>query len=169
MPKNFINGGYIFSPIALICSLFLTIHCAKLLLDTRKELGGNLSFSQIGEKTWGRTGKILVDVALIGSQLSFCVAYPYFIVRNIQEIIFEAETKNTTNPTPTENVNKWLFGFFCFLIYLPLVMVRKIEKLAWSHLFGDAMIIITVVVIFIYGFIALGNNHGFSPQNLKPI
>jgi len=90
MPKNFINGGYIFSPIALICSLLLTIHCAKLLLNTRKELGGNLSFSQIGEKTWGRFGKILVDVTLIGSQMSFCVAYPYFITKNMQEIIYEA-------------------------------------------------------------------------------
>jgi len=48
-------------------------------------------------------------------------------------------------------------------MYVPLVMVRKIEKLAWSHLFGDVMIIITVITIFIFGFIALGNNKGFSP------
>jgi amino acid permease len=65
MPKNFINGGYLFSALTMAGSLCLTLFCAKLLLDTRAKLGG--SFSEIGEKTWGRTGKIMVDVTLVGS------------------------------------------------------------------------------------------------------
>ena len=64
-PKNFINGGYVFSAITMIAALVLTLYCAKLLLDTRAKIGG--SFSEIGEKTWGKTGKTLVDVALVGS------------------------------------------------------------------------------------------------------
>ena len=87
MPQNFINGGYGFSTIAMVGSLFLTLYCAKLLLDTRKKLGGNLSFSEIGEKTWGKPGKIMVDITLIGSQFSFVTAYIYFISQNLQVII----------------------------------------------------------------------------------
>jgi hypothetical protein len=49
MPKNFINGGYLFSAAAMLFSLIFTIHCLKLLLAVRKKLGGNLSFSQIGQ------------------------------------------------------------------------------------------------------------------------
>ena len=36
------------------------------------------------------------------------------------------------------------------LIYVPLVMVRKIEVFASTHVFGDIMIIITIIVIFGY-------------------
>jgi len=67
MPKNFINGGWGFSPIMMIGSLFLTLYCAKLLLDTRAKLGGKVSFSEMGEITWGKPGRIFVDVTLVGS------------------------------------------------------------------------------------------------------
>jgi len=42
-------------------------------------------------------------------------------------------------------------------IYVPLVMVRKIEVFAITHAFGDAMIIITLIVIFGYAGASLGN------------
>ena len=32
VPKDFKNGGYIFTPITLVGSLFATLYCAKLLL-----------------------------------------------------------------------------------------------------------------------------------------
>ena len=67
MPKNFINGGWGFSPIMMVGSLFLTLYCAKLLLDTRAKLGGKVSFSEMGEITWGKPGRIFVDVTLVGS------------------------------------------------------------------------------------------------------
>lgn len=38
----------------------------------------------------------------------------------------------------------------CFVILLPLVMVRKIETFAKFHVFGDAMIFISLIVIVIF-------------------
>ena len=38
----------------------------------------------------------------------------------------------------------------CMAIYIPLVMVRKIEVFAVTHLFGDILIIVTLIVIFGY-------------------
>ena len=35
-------------------------------------------------------------------------------------------------------------------IYVPLVYVRKIEVFAVTHLFGDVMIIVTMIVICIF-------------------
>ena len=86
MPKNFINGGWGFSPIMMILSLFLTLYCAKLLLDTRAKLGGKVSFSEMGELTWGKPGRLFVDVTLVGSQVSFCTSYVYFITKSCQNI-----------------------------------------------------------------------------------
>jgi proton-coupled amino acid transporter len=85
MPKNFINGGYVFSASVMFGSLLLTLYCAKLLLDTRAKVGG--SFSEIGERTWGRTGKLLFDITLVVSQVSFVTAYVYFIAKNVSSII----------------------------------------------------------------------------------
>ena len=88
MPKNFINGGYVFSSISLLGSLILTLFCANLLIQTRAKVGG--SFSEIGERTWGKTGKILVDITLVFSQVSFVTAYIYFISKNLMSIVKEA-------------------------------------------------------------------------------
>ena len=35
-------------------------------------------------------------------------------------------------------------------IYVPLVMVRKIEVFATTHLFGDIMIFVTVITVCVY-------------------
>lgn len=45
------------------------------------------------------------------------------------------------------------------LIYVPLVWVRDLEKLAWTHLVGDVVIITTVTVICVYAGINIGDNH----------
>jgi amino acid permease len=67
MPLSFVNGGYIFSVVALVLALILTLYCIKLILEVRDKLGGSLSFSDIGYKTYGKTGKWLVDISLFGS------------------------------------------------------------------------------------------------------
>lgn len=48
LPTSFVNGGSLFSAVALILSLIFTLYCIKLLLDVRQKLGGNLSFPEIG-------------------------------------------------------------------------------------------------------------------------
>ena len=57
----------------------------------------------------------------------------------------------------------------CLAIYTPLVLVRKIEVFAVTHLFGDIMIILTIFVIFSYAGYYVHTNDGWSPQGLKPI
>ena len=56
----------------------------------------------------------------------------------------------------------------CMAIYVPLVMVRKIEVFAITHAFGDLMIIITLIVIFIYAGIDLAED-GPKFTDVKPV
>ena len=65
MPKDFINGGYGFSAITVLSCLFLTLYCAKLLLEVHAEVGGSLP--EIGMKVYGKPGKIAVDISLFAS------------------------------------------------------------------------------------------------------
>lgn len=52
------------------------------------------------------------------------------------------------------------------IIYVPLVFVRKIEVFAVTHLFGDIMIIVTMVVICIYAGVDVGKD-GWQGGSLK--
>jgi len=53
-------------------------------------------------------------------------------------------------------------------IYTPLVYVRKIEVFAATHLFGDIMIIITVVVLCIYAGIDVGKD-GWKTEGIPAL
>ena len=33
IPQDFVNGGYVFSPVTILLSLALTLYCAKLLIE----------------------------------------------------------------------------------------------------------------------------------------
>ena len=65
-------------------------------------------------------------------------------------------------------INKWIWMPICMCIYVPLVMVRKIEVFAVTHAFGDAMIIITLFVLFGYAGASLANN-GPKFDRIDPI
>jgi amino acid permease len=82
VPKDFKNGGYIFTPITLIISLVATLYCSKLLLDVNERLGGG-GFPEMGFRAYGKAGKIFVEIVLVASQFGFCTAYVYFIANQI--------------------------------------------------------------------------------------
>ena len=50
------------------------------------------------------------------------------------------------------------------IIYVPLVLVRKIEKFAATHLFGDIMIFITLVAIITYASVHVSDQRGFTTE-----
>ena len=163
VPVDFKNGGYIFTPITLIGSLILTLYCAKLLLEAHEKLGGG-SFPDMGFKAYGKPGKIFVECVLVASQFGFCTAYVYFIASQIGAAggvipCITSDASTALDPCPNgSEINKWIWMPICMAIYVPLVMVRKIEVFAPTHVFGDIMILITIVVIFIYAGIDLSNN-----------
>jgi len=166
MPIDFVNGGYVFSLITILMALVLTLYCAKLLIEVHDKQGG--SFSDIGKACYGKWGKIAVDVSLAGSQMGFTCAYVYFIATNGQSVVAYATGNVDADNKAINLVNKWWFGFMCFCIYVPLVFVRKIEKFAITHLFGDVMIIIALLSIASYAGVRV-KNEGWNGNELKPI
>ena len=147
MPANFITAGWGFSTFTLILAAALTIIAAKLLIETREKLGGNLSYPDIGMKLYGTKGRVAVEVSIVGSQFTLVAAYIYFIAFTLQSILFNAFAIT---------ISKWAFGALCFAIYTPLCLVRDMATLASTHLFGDIMIILTVLSIMTYAFLAMG-------------
>lgn len=146
MPLNFIQAGWAFSTATLVAATMLNILAAKFLIETRVKLGGNLSYSDIGEKLFGRAGKIVCEAAIIGSQFTLVTAYVYYIAGTMQTVYYDYEIYMGA-AVSTPYVNKWIFGLIIFCVYVPLCWIRNMTKLASTHLFGDIMIIMTVLFI----------------------
>ena len=65
-------------------------------------------------------------------------------------------------------MNKWIWMPICMAIYVPLVMVRKIEVFAATHVFADIMIILTVIIIMVYAGIDIGEK-GANFDDIGPV
>jgi proton-coupled amino acid transporter len=61
--------------------------------------------------------------------------------------------------------DKWWYAPVCFAILFPMVMVRKIETYAKFHVFGDAMIFLTVFTCMGYATHSITTN-GWMAQGL---
>jgi len=86
LPRAFYNGGWAITSAFMLASCFATIYCARLLLEVKEKTNCS-NYSELGFKTMGRTGKILVDIALWSSQFGFCCAYVFFINENLHSLI----------------------------------------------------------------------------------
>lgn len=101
----------------------------------------------------GLKGKILVDVFLTLAQLGFVTAYIYFIITSLHDVVLDLANYDCPRiwfgkfSTHFSNLQ---IGLLCFVIYVPLCLVRKIEKFAVTHIFADALILITTIVILVY-------------------
>jgi proton-coupled amino acid transporter len=136
-----------------------------MLIEVHDTVGGG-SFPEIGQKVYGKTGKVLTDISLFFSQFGFVCAYVYFIGSQMQQVI-QCMTSDTPR-TPTCDggviINKWWFLPICMIIYVPLVLVRKIEKFAGTHLFADIMIFLTLVAIVTYASVHVSNVGHFTTE-----
>jgi proton-coupled amino acid transporter len=152
LPTSFVTGGYGFSAIALIFAVILTLYCIKMLLEVREKLGGGLSFTEIGFVTYGKTGKLLVDVSLFASQVGFVCAYIYFIASQVTSVLDSAF--NIDIPIQY----KWVYAPISFAILFPMVLVRKIQTFAKFHVFGDIMVLLAVVTCMGYATYSVTQN-----------
>lgn len=159
LPTNFVTGGSVFSAAALIGALLLTLYSIKLILEVRKELGGKMSFPEIGFAAYGFWGRAAVEAALFTSQFGFVCAYIYFIASQTTGII------EMTFDVVVPDSYKWIYAPICFIILYPLVLFRKIQVFAKFHVFGDVMIALLIVTCLAYATKGVATD-GWKDENL---
>ena len=145
----------------MLSSLALTLYCVSLLIDCADTLQKD-SMPTIAEKTWGNWAKILTDCMIIGSQLGFCTSYVFFISSQIGAVINcivlpeGLDTDNCSDPLEMNSgghgvINKWYFLIALYIIYIPLVWIRKTEKLAFTHILSDIIIVFVILTVLVFG------------------
>ena len=84
----------------------------------------------------------------------------FFIKENIAQIIYEAFGYET---------NKIFLCWVAFAMFAALCLIRKIEIFAPTHLFADAMIVITLIAVIVYGMINISNEGHANLNTVSPI
>ncbi|RLN87146.1 hypothetical protein BBJ28_00013255, partial [Nothophytophthora sp. Chile5] len=150
LPKGFQNGGMLFSLAALcasaalstFCMLRLTA-CSNVVLSERGRT--NVSYGLLGEKSFGKLGRVAVNVSLVLSQIGFCCSYLIFVEKNIGEVILAAFSIQRSGASSSITLIA-----LQILLYTPLTWVRRIEYFALTNLFADLLILFGIVYILSY-------------------
>ncbi|GAA5889029.1 hypothetical protein JCM6882_009721 [Rhodosporidiobolus microsporus] len=137
--KAFYNGGILFSALALCFIAMISLYSFLLLVETRLVING--SFGDIGGVLYGKYMRWAILSSIVLSQIGFVSAYLVFVSENLRAF-FTAVTNCRANiPIPYLIMAQ-------LIIFLPLAMIRNIQKLSGTALVADAFIVIGLVYIF---------------------
>ncbi|BGP34671.1 hypothetical protein JCM10296v2_006493 [Rhodotorula toruloides] len=137
--KAFFNGGILFSTITLCFVAMISLYSFLLLVQTRQAVPG--SFGDIGGALYGRWMRWAILFAIVLSQIGFVAAYTIFVAQNLQAFFLAVSNCKTYISTP-------LLILAQLVVFLPLAMIRNIQKLSSTALVADAFILFGLVYIF---------------------
>lgn len=150
LPKAFQHGGMLFSIIGLFISAGLSTFCMLRLTDCSNAVmratgGSGVSYGLLGERSFGKWGRLAVNVSLVLSQLGFCCSYLIFVEKNLGDII--AQVFHTNDSVASFS---WTLILLQIPLYTPLTWVRRIEYFAITNLIADVLILFGLVYIIGY-------------------
>jgi len=133
VPKAFANGGYLFSPLVLLASFFVTTMCALKLVSAGLNQGV-YSYSEIVLNTLGPKARCSVDVMIMLTEFSLTLSYMVFIIESVRSV-FAVQV----NPF-------WIAGgLVCVLT--PIAWVQNIARFSFSFFFGNLIVLSAFFIV----------------------
>lgn len=133
LPRAFLNGGIVFSCLFLWFVSYLSGYGMIILAKVNKEVPG--SFGDMARILYGSLMEHIVVWSVALSQLGFCVAYFIFVCKNATSL-FHCST---------------MFMIIVqVLCYIPLAMIRRLNKLAFISLVADFFILLGLFAVVYY-------------------
>ncbi|GAA5974316.1 hypothetical protein JCM11641_006731 [Rhodosporidiobolus odoratus] len=137
--KAFFNGGILFSAIVLCFIAMISLYSFLLLVECRLVIHG--SFGDIGGALYGKYMRWSILSSIVLSQIGFVSAYIIFVAENLQAFVTAVTNCRTVVSIP-------LLIAAQLVIFLPLALIRNIQKLSGTALVADVFIVIGLVYIF---------------------
>ncbi|KAG2200045.1 hypothetical protein INT47_007690 [Mucor saturninus] len=141
LPKAFYNGGIIFSIFAITAWALISLWSFLLLVQTR--LAVPASFGDMGGVLYGSRMRVAVLVAITLSQIGFVCAYMIFVAENLQSLVLTFSKCRVSLPMH-------LLILAQSFAFIPLAMIRKIQRLSVFALIADVFIVIGLIYLFYY-------------------
>ncbi|KAI9487222.1 MAG: transmembrane amino acid transporter protein-domain-containing protein [Benjaminiella poitrasii] len=148
LPKAFYNGGLLFSTGLLASIAVISLYAFLLLVETRNKIP--VSFGDIGGILFGKKMRFAVLLAITFSQIGFVCAYMVFVAQNVQALIESVSQCDL-------QISLSYLILAQILIFVPLAMIRKIQKLSAFALIADVFILIGLVYLYYYDFLTLSS------------
>ncbi|KAG2212789.1 hypothetical protein INT46_002117 [Mucor plumbeus] len=148
LPKAFYNGGLLFSTGLLSAIALISLYTFLLLVETRNSIP--VSFGDIGDILFGKKMRYAVLTAITFSQVGFVCAYMVFVAQNVQALIESISQCDLRVP-----LSYLILGQIA--IFVPLAMIRKIQKLSAFALIADLFILIGLIYLYYYDFLTLSS------------
>ncbi|CAO3680454.1 unnamed protein product [Rhizopus stolonifer] len=146
LPKAFHNGGLFFSTALLSTIALVSLYTFLLLVETRNKIP--VSFGDIGGVLFGKKMRFSVLLAITLSQVGFVCAYMVFVAQNIQALVESVSQCEVRLP-----ISYLILGQIA--IFVPLAMIRKIQKLSAFALIADVFILAGLIYLYYYDFFVL--------------
>ncbi|XP_075054827.1 neutral amino acid uniporter 4 isoform X2 [Mixophyes fleayi] len=137
------------------CSHFLCQRYKKAHLGYSETVGlalevGPLKFLQ----QFASTGKNIVDLSLVATQLGFCSVYFVFLAENMKQV-FEAYVDG--HPQYSEIGTRWNLDLRLYMVsflplIIPLVFIRDLKNLSVCSFLANLSMAVSLVIIFQYVF-----------------
>lgn len=137
--KAFFNGGLLFSTVVLCFIAMISLYSFLLLVKTRLVVHG--SFGDIGGILYGKYMRWAILFSIVLSQIGFVAAYTIFVSQNLQAFFMAVTNCRTYISIPYLIMAQ-------LVVFLPLAMIRNIQKLSGTALIADAFILFGLVYIF---------------------
>ncbi|KAM0748258.1 hypothetical protein T439DRAFT_328239 [Meredithblackwellia eburnea MCA 4105] len=137
--KAFYNGGIVFSTVVLCFIAMTSLYSFLLLVETRLVVPG--SFGDIGGTLYGKYMRLAILFSIVLSQIGFVAAYTIFVSQNLQAFFMAVTNCRTFIPIS-------ILILVQLVLFLPLAMIRNIQKLSGTALIADAFILFGLVYIF---------------------
>lgn len=141
LAKAFSNGGMLFSIVTLVFISMISTYSFVLLVRTRLQIPGG--FGEIGGILYGPWCRWAILSSLVISQLGFVAAYTIFIAQNLQAFVLAITNCKLLIPI-------YVLIFGQLIAYLPLSMIRNIQKLSGTALIADVFILVGLLYVFGY-------------------
>lgn len=146
LPKAFSNGGLMFSTSVMLLIAGLSLWSFLLLVETRNKVP--VSFGDMGGVLFGPNMRLFVLFSITISQIGFVCAYMVFVAQNAHAFLL-----SVTN-CKTDIALHWLILGQLF-IFVPLAMIRKIQKLSVFALIADVFILLGLSYLYYYDTLTL--------------
>eukprot|EP00830_Metopus_es_P008350 TRINITY_DN18166_c0_g1_i1.p1 TRINITY_DN18166_c0_g1~~TRINITY_DN18166_c0_g1_i1.p1 ORF type:complete len:529 (+),score=75.77 TRINITY_DN18166_c0_g1_i1:65-1651(+) len=146
LPMGFCNGGSVFSVLCMGVVCFISITGMSALLEIRTKLGG--SFSDIANEAIGCGGKAIINISLALCQIGHGTVYIIFISENLRAI-----TEKWGCEVPV-----WAGALICFVVILPMVIVRDISKLSPLMIIATVIMLVTILAVVFFSASRLATN-----------
>ncbi|KAI8981421.1 transmembrane amino acid transporter protein-domain-containing protein [Pilobolus umbonatus] len=146
LPKAFYNGGLFFSTGLLTVIAVISLYSFLLLVETRNKIPA--SFGDIGGILFGKYMRFSVLLAITLSQVGFVCAYMVFVAQNVQALIESISHCEASAPLSYLILAQ-------IAIFVPLAMIRRIQKLSAFALIADVFILVGLVYLYYYDFYTL--------------